>query len=235
MCGRSSLTKTEKELEERFNATFYSDALVNYNPLPNFNVAPSHYHPVITQQDSQLYQYFRWGLIPPWAKDPNIGYKMINARIETVLEKSSFKHPVKQQRCIIPIDGFYEWKKEGKTKTPFRIIPTNVEVVFLAGIYSTWVNPDGKSVHTYSILTQEANTAINHIHDRMPAMLLPEQEEHWIDPAIPIRDLLEMIQPYPEEFTDYYEVSSRVNKVSNNDEDLIQRFEDNSPKQLNLF
>ena len=121
MCGRSSLTKTEKEIEERFNATFYSDELERYNPLPNYNAAPSHMMPVITNQDPDHIHLYRWGLIPFWAKDEKIGYKMINARVETLMEKSAFKNAAKHRRCLVPMDGFYEWKKEGKTKTPYLI------------------------------------------------------------------------------------------------------------------
>lgn len=135
MCGRSSLTKTEKELEERFNATFYSDTLVQYNPLPNYNVAPSHYLPVITNQDTSHFQALRWGLIPSWAKDKKIGYKMINARIETLFEKSTFKQAVSKRRCLVPADGFYEWQKitnqKGKIeKQPYHIKTTDQEVFF---------------------------------------------------------------------------------------------------------
>ena len=107
MCGRSSLTKTEKEIEARFNATFYSDELERYNPLPNFNVAPTQRMPVITSDDAKHIRIFKWGLIPSWAKDKNIGSKLINARVETLQEKTMFKSLLQSKRCIIPLDGFY--------------------------------------------------------------------------------------------------------------------------------
>mgnify|MGYP003379531057 CR=1 FL=1 len=103
MCGRSSLTKTEKELEERFRATFYSDDLERYNPLPNFNVAPTHMHPVITQEEPRVIHLYRWGLIPSWAKDTKIGSKLINARIEGIEEKPSFRSAFQKRRCIVPV------------------------------------------------------------------------------------------------------------------------------------
>src|SRR5690606_13595754 len=105
MCGRSSLTKSEKELEARFKATFYSEDLEKYNPLPNYNVAPTQIMPVITNKDPQHFLPLRWGLIPFWAKDIRIGSQMINARIESVLEKSAFKYAMEKRRCLVPMDG----------------------------------------------------------------------------------------------------------------------------------
>lgn len=239
MCGRSSLTLTEKQIEERFNATFYSDDLVKYNPLPNYNVAPSQYHPVITQSDPRMINLYRWGLVPFWAKDPKIGYKMINARKETLLEKPAFREAVKTRRCLIPIDGFYEWQKSGKQKTPFRIVPTNTKVVSLAGLCETWKQPDGETLHTFTIITHEANDKIAPIHDRMPAMLLPDIEEQWLDSEISPKDALEILTPYPEDYLDYYPVSTDVNSVKNNHSGLIEKIEeDQSPSagdQLSLF
>ena len=240
MCGRSSLTLTEKQIEERFNATFYSDDLVQYNPLPNYNVAPSHFHPVITQSDPRMIHLYRWGLVPFWAKDPKIGYKMINARKETLLEKPAFREAVKTRRCLIPIDGFYEWKKSGKKKTPFRIVPTNTKVVSLAGLCETWKQPDGETLHTFTIITHEANDKIAPIHNRMPAMLLPEIEEQWLDSEISPAEALKILTPYPDDLIDSYQVSSNVNSVKNNDASLIDQVDesDNSPSegdQLLLF
>ncbi len=235
MCGRSSLTKTEKQIEQRFNATFYTDALVNYNPLPSFNVAPSHLHPIVTQQDPRRLQLYKWGLVPPWAKDPKIGFKMINARIETLLEKPSFKKPIVAQRCLVPIDGFYEWKKHGSTKIPYRIVPTNTEVVSLAGLYEEWQSPIGQTLYSFTIITRPAAQKITEIHNRMPAMLLPSQEHLWLDTSLNPKEALEVIQPYPDDYLDYYEVSDRVNKVANNDKDLIKPVQRQQVDQLKLF
>lgn len=102
MCGRGSLTKVESELEERFDADFYSEDLERYNPLPSFNIAPTHWHPVVTQGDKQHFNYLKWGLIPFWAKDPGIGSKMINARIEGLLDKPFFKSALEKRRCLVP-------------------------------------------------------------------------------------------------------------------------------------
>lgn len=181
MCGRSSLTKTEKELEERFNATFYSEDLERYNPLPNYNVAPTHYMPVITNKDPIHFNVYRWGLIPFWAKDEKIGSSMINARIETIQEKATYKNTFQHKRCLVPMDGFYEWKKDGKQKVPFRIITKDQEVFSVAGMWEHWRNPSGLDIYTYTVITLPANEKMSELHDRMPAILPKEHESLWIN------------------------------------------------------
>jgi len=223
MCGRSSLSKTEKELEERFNATFYTDGLVNYNPLPNYNVAPTHIMPVITNEAQNLFRAFRWGLIPFWAKDKKIGYRMINARIETLFEKSSFKQAVTKRRCLVPADGFYEWKKTSEGKQPYRIQTTDQEIFSMAGIWERWKNPqDGQLIFSFSVITQGPNELMEDIHNRMPAILRAEQETLWLADDLSPKDLVEMIEPYPSEHMKAYPVSMRVGNVRNNDAGLIE-------------
>ncbi len=235
MCGRSSLTKTEKEIEQRFNASFYSEDLVRYNPLPNYNVAPTQLHPVITSDDSRSIQLFKWGLIPFWAKDSKIAFKMINARKETVLEKPSFKQAVERRRCIVPFDGFYEWKKEGKQKIPYRFQTTNEDIFSIAGMWEKWVSPEGDDIYTFTLITQNANDLVAKVHDRMPAILLPEQEKLWLDQEIPVKDLIDMIQPYPSTLMRSYEVSTEVNNVRNNSPKNIEPKNNQEGKSLSLF
>ena len=222
MCGRSSLTVTEKELEKRFNATFYSDDLERYNPLPNFNVAPTHMHPVMTNLDQDHLQFFRWGLIPFWAKDKKVGYKMINARKETLLEKSTFKNAVNKKRCIVPFDGFYEWKKTEDGKQPYRIVTTDTEIFSVAGLWERWKSPEHEDIYSFTLITQEPNELMADIHNRMPAILRPDQERDWLDMNIPSEDAIQMLQPYPSELMNAYQVSKRVGNVRENDEELIQ-------------
>lgn len=221
MCGRSSLTKTEKELEELFNASFYSDDLERYNPLPNYNVCPTHITPVITNQDKNHFNAYRWGLIPFWAKDEKIGYKMINARVETVLEKRSYKNLVVSKLCVVPFDGFYEWKKTPKGKQPYRIITTDREVFTIAGLWDRWQNPEGELIHSFTLLTQDANKLVSEIHDRMPAILNKEQEELWLSNDLAPEELLKLIEPYPDEAMEAYPVSKKVNNVRNNNPSLV--------------
>jgi putative SOS response-associated peptidase YedK len=227
MCGRSSLTKTEKEIEERFGATFYTDELERYNPLPNYNVAPTHYMPVVTSGEKEHIHLFKWGLLPFWAKDPKIGYKMINARIETILEKNAYKKAVQNRRCLVPMDGFYEWKRDGKEKLPFRIITTDQEIFSVAGIWEKWKSPTGEEIFTYSILTKNPTAVMEGIHDRMPAILLPEQEKLWLDEDIPAKDAVAIIDDYPPENMKAYRVSKKVNSVKENDESLIKEWKEN--------
>lgn len=222
MCGRSSLTKIEKEIEARFHATFYSEELERYNPLPNFNVAPTHMVPVITNAEPDHLHIFRWGLIPFWAKDKSIGAKMINARVETLMEKAAFKNLLASKRCIVPMDGFYEWKTTGKIKTPLRIVTTDQDIFAVAGLWDIWHTPDtGEIIHSFTIITAPPNSLMVKIHDRMPAILLPENEKHWLDVEIKPEEALQMIIPYPAENMNAYEVSSKVNNVRTNEPDLI--------------
>ncbi len=221
MCGRASLSKVKKELEKRFMATFYSEELERYNPLPSFNIAPTHFHPVITSDDAQHFQLFKWGLIPYWAKEAKIGSKMINARIETITEKSAFKNAIEQRRCLIPFDGFYEWKNTEHGKVPYRITLQNNEVFAVAGIWEKWLSPNKELIYTFSVITQSANQLMEPIHDRMPAILLAEQEQLWLDSSLSAIDALQLIQPYPDDAMKAYTVSNRVNKVAANDSDLI--------------
>jgi len=224
MCGRASLTKVEKELEERFHATFYREDIERYNPLPNFNVAPTHYHPVITNEDPDHFHPFRWGLVPFWAKDEKIGYKMINARVETLNEKPSFRQALQRRRCLVPFDGFYEWKKTDGTKQPFFIHRKDSGLFAMAGLWEKWKDPgSGTPLFTFTLITLDASPLIGKLHDRMPAMLLPEEEELWLDREMPPEEALKLIRPYPDELLEIYPVSTSVNNVRNNDPSLLER------------
>lgn len=222
MCGRSSLTKTEKELEERFRATFYSEDLERYNPLPNFNVAPTHMHPVITQEEPRVIHLYRWGLIPSWAKDMKIGSKLINARIEGIEEKPSFRSAFQKRRCIVPFDGYYEWQKTPEGKIPYRIQLRDTEIFTIAGLYEHWKDPKGEVIHSFTLITHEADAAISHLHDRQPMVLLPEQEKLWLDASIPTKDLINELGHIPGSHFTWYRVSDRVNNVRENDAELIE-------------
>lgn len=237
MCGRSSLTKTEKEIEARFKATFYSEELERYNPLPNYNVAPTHMHPVIQMDDQKHIHLYKWGLIPFWAKDVSFGAKLINARSETLHEKPAFKSLLTSKRCIIPLDGFYEWKKDGKNKTPFRILTTDQEIFTVAGLWDIWHNGmTGENIHSFTIITIEANAFMKEIHDRMPAILTKQNEKSWLDFEIRPNDALELLLPYPSDLMKAYEVSDQVNKVSINNATLIEPVHKQSkPIQTSLF
>ena len=236
MCGRSSLTKVKKEIEARFKATFYSDELTRFNPLPNFNVAPTHMHPVITSDDVAHIHLYRWGLIPFWAKDVKIGSKLINARAETLLDKTAFRQSLSTKRCLVPLDGFYEWKINGKQKSPYRIIAKDQEIFSVAGLWDSWQNTNGDIIHSFTIITIAPNNLMKEIHDRMPAMLMKENESLWLDNDVKAKDALQLLLPYPSEQMEAYPVSDKVNSVKANDKSLIERI---VPKpivtQMSLF
>ncbi|MDH3649084.1 MAG: SOS response-associated peptidase [Saprospiraceae bacterium] len=235
MCGRSSLTKTEKELEERFKATFYTEDLEKYNPLPNYNVAPTQVMPIVSNKDPEHFLPMRWGLIPFWAKDIKIGYKMINARVETLLEKSAFKYAVEKRRCLVPMDGYYEWKKTASGKLPYRIVIAEEQLFSMAGLWESWKSPTGEVIKSFTIITQEPSKSIAHIHDRMPAILQPDQENVWLDAGIPAKDVLQILTPYTDDEIHAYTVSKRVGNVNENDVDIITPVEYPGEQQTALL
>lgn len=240
MCGRFSLTKIEKELETRFGATFYTEELERYQPLPNFNVAPTQFLPVITSGNPSHFNLYRWGLIPFWARDKSVGSKMINARLETLGEKAAFKDLVSTKRCLIPMDGFYEWERIGKTRRPYRII-TDCPIFSVAGLWSEWIDKKtSETVRTFTIITLPANEIMSKIHDRMPAILSQADEKIWLDNDIKTDDLLKHIATqYPSDLMEVYRVSDRVNNVRETDASLIEFIntedENDAGKQLSLF
>lgn len=221
MCGRSSLTVTEKELEKRFNASFYSEDLERYNPLPNFNMAPTQNLPVITDADPDHINLYRWGLIPFWAKDEKIGYRMINARMETVAEKPAFRQAFRQRRCLWPVNGYYEWIARGKEKIPYRVILKDKGVYSLAGLWETWKNEQGEKVFSFTILTQPATPSMEFLHHRMPVILPREMELDWLDPDLDPEDFLHNLPPFGTDQLEIYRVSQEVNNVRNNRRELI--------------
>lgn len=234
MCGRASLSKNEKELEKRFEATFYSEDLQQL-PFPNYNIAPSHLHPIITNENTDHFRICKWGLIPFWAKTPAIGNKMINARIETILEKPAFKNAAQKRRCLVPFDGFYEWKKVGSNKIPYRIHLKNDELFAVAGLWERWQDTNGKTIYSFTVITQPPNELLSNIHDRMPAILLPEHEKDWLDTNLPTADAIQLIHPYPNDQLHAYTVSRRIGKVTENDPELLLEEKYEEGEQGTLF
>jgi len=209
MCGRFSIAEFEG-IEERFQ-------IEPPDLKPNYNVAPSQDVPVILNNGSNQLALFKWGVIPFWAKDPSIGHKMINARAETVDEKPSFKSCLQRKRCLIVADGFYEWKKEGSTKRPYRITLMNKELFGFAGLWDTWKSPTGEIVNSCSIITTTPNELMEPIHNRMPVILPREVEQVWLDQGITDSYFLKsLLLPYPADLMIAYEVSTFVNSVKNN-------------------
>jgi putative SOS response-associated peptidase YedK len=200
MCGRFALVSDAAAISEGFAVRDGS-----YEFKPNWNVTPGQYIPaVITREGRNSLASFLWGLIPSQAKDPSIGHKLINARAETIDKKPSFRSAFSKRRCLIVVDGFYEWKKEGAKKIPLYFHLKSKEPFGLAGLYETWTSPDKKEIRSCTIITTEANKLIAPIHDRMPA-IVPKKEEHiWISDTTEDRAMLfSILKPYPVEEMDY--------------------------------
>jgi putative SOS response-associated peptidase YedK len=235
MCGRASLTKNEKELEDRFGSSFYSEDIERYNPVPNYNIAPGQFLPLITNSDPGHFNIFKWGLIPFWSKDSKSAYKLINSRAETLEQNSVFKSAFQRRRCLIPLDGFYEWKINGKSKIPYRIVKSDYSIFSAAGIWENWKTPEGNELFTFSIITVEANETVARLHNRMPAILFEDEERLWIDDNITISEAKSLLKPFPSELIFAYPVSQKVNNVRNNEPDLVTEISDDPLSQGKLF
>jgi putative SOS response-associated peptidase YedK len=154
--------------------------------------------------------------VPPWGRELNDGYKMINARAETVAEKPSFRQAFVRHRCLVVADGFYEWKNEGGRKRPFYVHLKNGQPFGMAGLYNLWTSPEGKQVCTATIITTDANEDLKQIHDRMPVIAPPDACALWLDPSVHEKErLLPLLEPYPAKEMELYEVSTRVNSPKN--------------------
>lgn len=219
MCGRYSQKIDLKNVEDQLKLTL-SDRAIKWKP--SFNIAPSQLAPVVTSDQPDLINVYHFGLVPHWAKDKKVGYKMINARSETLLEKPSFKPLlINNKRCLVLADSFFEWRKDGKEKQPFRIYFPEREVFFFAGLYSSWKDPEGETYNSFSIITTAPNSLMEKIHDRMPVILTPEEEKQWLDPDQNPKDLIKLLNAYPADAMKAYEISTDVNKPSNNYPEIL--------------
>lgn len=223
MCGRFTLTVDLLALQERFHFRYQGSL------TPRFNIAPGQdVLAIVAEGGERVGKMMRWGLVPFWAKDARIGAKMINARAETVDEKASFRHAFKRRRCLILADGFYEWKKEGTKKVPYRFTLKTGEPFAFAGLWERW---EGASdpIETCAIITTKANELIAPIHDRMPVMLPPERHDDWLDPRLDDSEYLKsLLLPYPSGEMRMYEVAPLVNSSKNDVIACIERVDSRS-------
>ncbi len=222
MCGRFVSTTPADQLAAYFGAEALGETLVE----PSYNVAPTNQvYTVIERDDVRQLTSARWGLVPFWAKDTKVGSKMINARAETVATKNAFRKSFKRQRCIIPVDSFYEWTtyKGQKKKTPIRIHRVDDAPFAFAGLWDTWKDPDGDRLLTCTILTGEPNEKMAEVHDRMPIMLPPGAWDLWLDNNVSDTDELQsLLVPAPSELIELHPVSTEVNNVRNKGAHLIE-------------
>lgn len=218
MCGRFNLYSSIEILFDQFD-------LINWEILessPRYNIAPSQeVFAVIKGEEGNRGGYLRWGLVPSWANDPKIGYKMINARAETINEKPSFKKLLARRRCLILADGFYEWKKEGNRKYPYHIRLKNGLPFAFAGLWDRW-NQNGKTIQSCTIITTEANELMVDIHERMPVILTKEAEKTWLDRTIQDEQHLKsLLVPFDSNDMEAFPISELVNNPKNEGIEII--------------
>ncbi|MEM9345108.1 MAG: SOS response-associated peptidase [Planctomycetota bacterium] len=222
MCGRYQLKAQAGRLAELFHALHVEGADLI---VPRYNIAPG--TPVLVVRDTptgRRIEHVRWGLVPGWADDPKIGYCMINARSETAVAKPAFKSAMKYRRCIVPVSGFYEWKKiDHKTKQPHYITVQNAEVFGIAGLWESWQDPAGNELETMAILTCAPNELMADLHDRMPVILGPNDYDAWLD--VDQQDAAtaaRLLKAYPADRMATWPVSAYVNIASNGGERCIE-------------
>ncbi len=204
MCGRVVQKGMRRgEVNARFSATAADNVAAHYNLAPTNQL-------LTIREEGSTYAWAscRWGLIPSWAKDTGISSKTFNARADTVTEKPSFRSAFKNRRCLIPVDGFYEWYTEGKKKTPFFISNANPnEMLVFAGLWETWRGPEGE-IQSCTIITTEPNAFISELHNRMPVILGPDAWNAWLAGSTSPADLQVMLRPCPEEWLQAWQVGA---------------------------
>jgi len=209
MCGRYTLASTTPaQLRARFPLGEAVQIEQRFNVAPGDDVVA-----VVMREAGPTGALLRWGLVPPWADDPRVGFKMINARAETVADKPAYRGPFERGRCLIVADGFYEWTRDD-SRQPFHITRGDGEPFAFAGLRTAWRDPrdpDGELLRSCTIVTTAANPVIAHIHPRMPVILEPEEEDEWLDPATPPGRLHQLLHALPNELTHARAVSRAVN------------------------
>lgn len=224
MCGRFTQERPTSELAEIFEA---EDRVLA--PGNRFNVAPTDEAAVIVQrEDQRAVTAFRWGLIPHWADSAKVGSRMFNARAETLSTSPAFRAALKRRRCLVPVDSFYEWRRAGKVRQPFRISRTDGRPLALAGLWAGWRDPETDEVRrTFTIVTTSPNDLMRPIHNRMPVILEPDAWARWLDPTLPDRgELNGLLVPAEDGSLEAYPVSRAVNSVRNDGPGLILPLEE---------
>jgi putative SOS response-associated peptidase YedK len=219
MCGRFALGIPRKKVKERFALGEIPDT------PPRYNIAPGQLVEAVIQfEDGRMLKLFKWGLVPHWAKDPAIGYKMINARAETVAEKPSFKAALRYRRCIVPAQGFFEWSHAGGKKgEPWFITSRTGAVMALAGLWEHYESPAGEIIESLAVITCQANGLVAPLHDRMPVLVEPGDDARWLDPKLTDAGQLQGVlasREWPD--VQAYRVGLEVNSVKNDAPGLIE-------------
>lgn len=219
MCGRFSLIVPGEELAEEFDLPEVPTLAPRYNIAPTQPVAAVRLNPGTKERELS---HFHWGLIPFWAKDPNMGARMINARAETVAEKPAFRAAFKYRRCIIPASGFYEWQQQNGSKQPFYIHHQQGRPLALAGLWEHWQSEDGSEIESCTILTTQPNEEVRPLHNRMPLILRPDDYATWLQSdGTHLDELQHLLQPVDEGLLDAHPVSRYVNRPGNEGPECI--------------
>ncbi len=222
MCGRYYRRSDKQRIAEAFRLGLPT----TFEILPSYNVCPQTFQPVVRIGDDsgqrELAQ-MRWGLVPFWAKESKIGYSTINAKAETLASSPAFREPFKRRRCLIPMEGFYEWQAVGaKGKQPFAVGLKDRSLFAVAGLWDRWKSKAaGESLETYTLITTDPNELMEPFHNRMPVIVRPADYERWMAPADPSRLPVDLLRPYPGEEMAAWKVSQAVGNVRNNSPDLI--------------
>jgi putative SOS response-associated peptidase YedK len=218
MCGRFAITSTPEALR----------LLLAYLDQPNFparyNIAPTQPIPIVRLDEGRRrFALVRWGLLPSWVKEPKTFTLLINARGDTINDKPAFRNAMKRRRCLIPADGFYEWKGEGPAKVPYYVRMKDGKPFAFAGLWESWTGPNGEELETAAIVTTDANRSLSAIHHRMPVILPPEAHDLWLDCAnVDATTAQALIVPAREGLLEGFEVSKAVNRVANDNPALIE-------------
>jgi putative SOS response-associated peptidase YedK len=224
MCGRYAQRTDPKRLAKVFGVAEATEVEPRYNIAPTQEVLAVH-----QTADGREMTFYKWGLVPSWAKDTSIGARLINARSETVEEKPAFRQAFKRRRCIIPADGFYEWQRTGGMKQPFFFRMRDESPFGFAGLWERWEGNGSQAINSCAILTTEANEVLRPVHDRMPVILHPDDYELWLGADARELELVkEVLRPYPAEEMVGYPVSSSVNSPRNQGAELVERATVNS-------
>lgn len=219
MCGRFTLRTPTKEIVEAFGLAEAPGLKPRYNIAPTQQVAAIRLN---TETGTRQLSLLRWGLVPFWADDPKIGYRMINARAESVAIKPAFRQAFQKGRCLVLADGFYEWKKVGKNKQPYFVRLKDDEPLAFAGLSEHWHRND-QTINSCTIITTEPNELMEGIHDRMPVILSPDDYDLWLEPDFHGQEkLLSMLRPYPAEEMEAYPISTVVNNPRNDNSKCIE-------------
>ena len=227
MCGRFILMSPGRDLAERFQ--------LDEEPLlePRYNIAPTQMAAVVRRDPEtgrRVLVFLKWGLVPFWAKDLSIGSRLINARAETAAEKPAFRAAFRRRRCLVPSDGFYEWRKSAGRKKPYLITMADNSPFAFAGLWEHWKGPEGEVVESFTILTTDANQLVATLHDRMPVILRPEDYDPWLDTAVKTPEpVAALLRSYPSDEMKSRPVSPKVNKATAEGPDLIADYAESEP------